>query len=149
VLRRRDLAQGNLEVVRIVKRVHKISVERGDVIEDRKALLDPSEFLAECLLCELDLSGVEAFPKLASALAECYNGGMGSGITSYSRDLKTGSDLRWESALCSAEDDVEELLRSRDWGDVLIANCQVILLRPKGLAVRTFHVVLAGILGEF
>ena len=61
MLGRRNLTQRNLEVVRIVQRVHKISVEGRDVIEDGEALLNASELFTESLLGKLDLPGIEGY----------------------------------------------------------------------------------------
>lgn len=109
VLCRRDLAKGNLEMVRIVKSVEKISVERVDVVEYGEGLLNAAELFAEGLLCELDLPGVE---------------------TSDSADLETSSDLCGQPSLGATEDDIEKLLGSRHRGNILrkcmlISDCQV------------------------
>ncbi|GKT59111.1 conserved hypothetical protein [Colletotrichum tofieldiae] len=93
-----QLAEGDLEVVGVVEGVDQVLVEGVDVVEARERLDDLAELLADGLLGELDLAGVEAAD---------------------SRDLETGSDLGRQPALRPREDNVEELLRVGDRGEVL------------------------------
>jgi hypothetical protein len=68
VLCRRELTEGNLEVVGIVEGVEEILVERVDVLESGKAVEDGGELFRKGLLGELDLSGVEGWrEELATA----------------------------------------------------------------------------------
>ena len=59
-------------------------------------------------------------------------------VTSNSAELETGSDLGRESALRSAEHDIEEFLRRRDRWNVLEAHklVQKLLLSPKKQAAN-------------
>lgn len=59
MLRSRELAECNAEVVCIVEGVEEILVERVDILESRKAIENQGELLSEGLLCEFDFPGVE------------------------------------------------------------------------------------------
>lgn len=61
MLGRRQLAEGDPEVVGIVEGVEKILVERVDVLEAREALEDGAELFREGFLGELDLTRVECY----------------------------------------------------------------------------------------
>lgn len=97
-LGRRQLAERNLKMIRIVKTVEQIPMERMNVVQAREALDDSAKLLADHLLRKLDLAGVEG-PDSA--------------------DLETATDLGGQLAMGGAEDDVDELVRVRDLGNVL------------------------------
>lgn len=59
MLRSRELAEGDAEVVGVVEGVHEGAVEGVDVLETGEGLEDGTQFLGEGLLGELDLAEVE------------------------------------------------------------------------------------------
>lgn len=61
VLSGSQLAEGNAEMVGIVEGVEKILVERMDVLESWEPVENERDLLAESLLCELDLAGIEVY----------------------------------------------------------------------------------------
>ena len=56
----RHLAEGNAEVVGIVKSIEQVLVEGVNILQPRETLEDGSELFAEGLLGELDLSRIES-----------------------------------------------------------------------------------------
>ena len=56
-----QLAEGDTEVVGIVEGVEKILVERMDVLKSWETVENERDLLAESLLCELDLAGIEVY----------------------------------------------------------------------------------------
>jgi len=72
-------------------------MERVDILQPRERVEDRRKLLIERLGCVFDLTGVE-----------------GANTT----DLISGADLSWEPPLGSRQDDIEELLRRRDWCDI-------------------------------
>lgn len=61
MLRRGQLAESDAEMVGIVEGVEKILVEWMDILESWESVENERNLLAESLLCELDLAGVEVY----------------------------------------------------------------------------------------
>lgn len=76
-----------------------------NILQSRKAFKNSCKLVAEGLLCELDLTSVEAF-KMVSLFILCCN----LRPTSNSADLEARSYLRGEAALGTTEYDVKEFL---------------------------------------
>lgn len=110
-------------MVSIVKGVHKIAVERMDIGELWEAIENGSEFLGEGLGSVFDFSGVELIVALVvmpfiSSCAHCTD-------ISDSADLETASNLRGESALSSAEHDIEKFGAIWHRGDIFPGGLHV------------------------
>jgi len=63
MLRRRQLAQGNPEMIGIIEGVEEILVERMNILQTWEAVEDQGQLLAEGLLGKLDLASIEICPK--------------------------------------------------------------------------------------